>query len=48
MLPGLVITATLVVQGVLLSISFPIGELWTPLPLLYNDHAYHLYRGIGS
>src|SRR5262245_54032145 len=44
MLPGLVLTATLVVQGVLLSISFPIGELWTPLPLLYNDHAYHLYQ----
>ncbi len=40
----LVIITTLVVQVILLSITFPISELWTGVPLLYNDHAYHLYQ----
>ena len=42
--PWLVIVATLVVQSVLLSIAFPISELLTHVPLLYNDNAYHLYQ----
>jgi len=27
----------------LVSIAFPIRELWTPVPILYNDNALHLY-----
>ena len=42
--PWFVIVATLVVQGALLSISFPVGQLLTGVPLLYNDNAYHLYQ----
>src|SRR6266542_3055817 len=42
--PHLVIIATLLVQGILLSIAFPLSDLLTQVPLLYNDNAYHLYQ----
>jgi hypothetical protein len=39
MRPRFVIVTTLLVQAILLSIAFPITELWTHTPLLYNDNA---------
>src|SRR6266540_7458041 len=39
----LVNITTLLVHGILLSIAFPISLLWTRVPILYNDNAFHLY-----
>ena len=39
-----VIALTLVVQLVLMSISFPLGELFTATPLLHIDAAHHWYE----
>src|SRR6478672_179680 len=36
--------ATLLAQFVLVSMSFPLGELWTDTPLFYIDGAYHWYE----
>jgi len=43
MTPQILILATLIVQSTLLSITFPISELWTTTPMLYNDNALNLY-----
>ncbi len=36
--------AALLLQGVLLSCTFPIGQLLTDTPLLHNDAGYHWYQ----
>jgi len=44
--PGLILVTCCVIlmQAVLISISFPITELWTDTPLFHNDAAFHWYE----
>src|SRR5437868_5557672 len=38
------IGVALVAQLLLVSISFPLSELWTTTPLLFSDAGYHWYQ----
>jgi len=42
--PRWVAVATVVIQLILVSLTFPLAELLTQTPLIQNDNAYHLYQ----
>src|ERR1041385_5839518 len=39
-----VLAALLILQALLISITFPVSELWTQTPLFHNDGAFHWYE----